>query len=72
MFPTFRNNPFYLSGESYAGIYVPFLAKAIHDHNHHAETHIKINLKGFIVGNACTHPSECFTPGSDGTSMHQY
>ena len=72
MFPSYRNNRLYLSGESYAGIYVPFLALAIHEHNQHASTLVKINLKGLIVGNACTHPDECFTPGSDGTSMFQY
>ena len=72
MFPVFRNNPFYISGESYAGIYVPYLAKAIDSHNHHGDTLIKINLKGFIVGNACTHPDECFLPGLTGSSMYQY
>ena len=72
MFPSYRNNPFYLSGQSYAGIYVPFLAMGIHEHNQHPSTLIKINLKGFIVGNACTHPDECFYPGSSGTSLFQY
>ena len=72
MFPSFRNNPFYISGESYAGVYVPFLAMAIHQHNQHPDTFIKINLKGFIVGNPCTHPEECYLAGSSGTSMFQY
>ena len=45
---------------------------AIHEYNQHPDTFIKINLKGFIVGNACTHPDECFEPGASGTSMFQY
>lgn len=38
-----------MSGEAFAGIYVPTLAKLIHDLNARGEP--KINLKGFIVGN---------------------
>ena len=53
LFPTLKANPFYLSGESYAGIYVPTLAEAILDR-------IKVDnwagppLKGIAVGNGCT------------------
>lgn len=39
----------WLSGESYAGMYVPFFAKAILDYNKSATE--KIALKGFLVGN---------------------
>ena len=28
-----KKNEFYLTGESYAGVYIPFLAKAILDFN---------------------------------------
>jgi hypothetical protein len=35
-------------------------------------TSLPINLKGLIVGNACTDPSECYQPGPNGTSLHQY
>ncbi|KAI4381062.1 hypothetical protein MLD38_007178 [Melastoma candidum] len=50
-FPQYQHRDFYISGESYAGHYVPQLAKKIHDYN---KAHSKpfINLKGFIVGNA--------------------
>jgi len=44
---------------------VPYLAMAIHESNQHAATAIRINLKGFIVGNACTHPDECYVPKDD-------
>lgn len=32
---------------------------------------VKINLKGIMVGNACTDPDECYVPG-DGMSLYQY
>lgn len=71
-FPSLRSNEFYISGESYSGIYVPHLAEAIHFYNTRTSSSLPINLKGIIVGNACTDPSECYTPGPNGTSLHQY
>ena len=61
-----------VSGESYAGIYVPHLAEAIHFYNTRTTISLPIKLKGILVGNACTDPSECYTPGPNGTSLHQY
>ncbi|KAL0337725.1 UNVERIFIED_CONTAM: Serine carboxypeptidase 24 [Sesamum calycinum] len=52
-FPQYRYRDFYISGESYAGHYVPQLAKKIYDYNKRSSRPI-INLKGFIVGNAVT------------------
>ncbi|CAK9168863.1 unnamed protein product [Ilex paraguariensis] len=52
-FPQYRFRDFYISGESYAGHYVPQLAKKILDYNK-ASSHPNINLKGFILGNAVT------------------
>lgn len=57
-FPGFKKNDFYITGESYAGIYIPTLARAILDFNEEADVE-RINLKGFAVGNGCTHPTEC-------------
>ncbi|KAF7806538.1 serine carboxypeptidase 24 [Senna tora] len=51
-FPQYKYREFYIAGESYAGHYIPQLAKKIYDYNK-ANPHI-INLKGFIVGNALT------------------
>ncbi|KAE8038295.1 hypothetical protein FH972_010820 [Carpinus fangiana] len=50
-FPEYKSRPFYISGESYAGHYVPQLAHTILYHNKKANRTI-INLKGIIIGNA--------------------
>ena len=52
-FPELGGSPFYISGESYGGHYVPSLAAAIVEGNAGPEW---INLKGFLVGNAWTAP----------------
>ncbi|GER49325.1 serine carboxypeptidase [Striga asiatica] len=51
-FPRYKNREIYLTGESYAGHYVPQLAREIVNYNTNSEH--KINLKGFMVGNAVT------------------
>lgn len=56
LFPEYKSNPLYIAGESYAGVYVPYLAVYIHNYNMNATTlpENKINFKGIAVGNACT------------------
>lgn len=54
VFPEFQNNPFYVTGESYAGKYVPALAYTIHLNN--PVSTIKINLKGIAIGNGLCDP----------------
>jgi cathepsin A (carboxypeptidase C) len=44
-FPQFKSNPFYITGESYGGIYVPTLTVNVFRGSP------DINLKGFAVGN---------------------
>ncbi|KAG0558091.1 hypothetical protein M758_10G003600 [Ceratodon purpureus] len=51
-FPEYKDRDFYITGESYAGHYVPQLAALIHSRNKDAEQ--KINLKGIMVGNPST------------------
>ncbi|KAJ6753053.1 SERINE CARBOXYPEPTIDASE-LIKE 25 [Salix koriyanagi] len=51
-FPRYKNREVYLTGESYAGHYVPQLARAIIMYNKRSKH--PINLKGFMVGNAVT------------------
>ena len=52
-FPTLARNPFYITGESYAGVYVPTLARWIVDHNDQ-DGSFKIHLTGRAAGDPCT------------------
>lgn len=51
-FPKYKFRDFYIAGESYAGHYVPQLAKLVHERNNGSSK--SISLKGFMVGNAVT------------------
>ncbi|KAK2990186.1 hypothetical protein RJ640_014638 [Escallonia rubra] len=50
-FPQYKTRDFFISGESYAGHYVPQLAELVYDRNKDRTKYPFINLKGFIVGN---------------------
>ena len=54
-FPEYKNRDFYISGESYAGHYVPQLAHTIFQHNKKANKTL-INLKGIIVSLSLSPP----------------
>lgn len=47
-FPEFASNEFFITGESYAGVYIPTLSKEILDNAP------EINLVGIAVGDPCT------------------
>ena len=49
-FSDYKYNDFYLTGESYAGVYIPNLAKVILE----SEDEDKLNLKGVLIGNGIT------------------
>mmetsp|Transcript_20421 Transcript_20421/g.23586 ORF Transcript_20421/g.23586 Transcript_20421/m.23586 type:complete len:468 (-) Transcript_20421:31-1434(-) len=55
-FPEYQKHELYISGESYAGIYVPYLAMRVHQYNEMAKLNHRtpINLKGILVGNGAT------------------
>ena len=53
-FPEYKNRDFYISGESYSGIYIPMLAYEIINYNKKATEKNRINLKGILVGNGLT------------------
>jgi len=52
-YPEYASNPFFVAGESYAGVYVPTLVQQIYEGNQGGKNP-KINLEGFMVGNGCT------------------
>lgn len=55
-FPEYKGRDFYVAGESYGGMYVPWLSAFIDNYNNNKSTPDanKINLKGFAVGNGLT------------------
>jgi serine carboxypeptidase-like clade 1 len=62
-FPVLQQTPLYLTGESYAGIYIPTLARRIVEN----QDDFAINLKGFAVGDGClgTETGICGSLSSD-------
>ncbi|KAL5733552.1 hypothetical protein ACOSP7_032897 [Xanthoceras sorbifolium] len=54
--PKLAKNDFYITGESYAGHYIPAFASRVHRGNK-AKEGIHINLKGFAIGNGLTDPA---------------
>ncbi|KAI8056630.1 Alpha/Beta hydrolase protein [Syncephalis plumigaleata] len=52
VFPEYKQSEVYLAGESYAGVYIPYIAKEIIDANEHTNaTSKQINLAGLAFGN---------------------
>ncbi|CAL1366911.1 unnamed protein product [Linum trigynum] len=54
--PKYASNDFYITGESYAGHYIPALASRVFKGNKNNEG-IHINMKGFAIGNGLTDPA---------------
>nr|XP_043626932.1 serine carboxypeptidase-like 13 isoform X2 [Erigeron canadensis] len=54
--PKFLNNALYLGGDSYMGIVLPMIVQEIYNGNKDKEG-MKINLKGYILGNPITDTS---------------
>ncbi|KAG2245940.1 hypothetical protein Bca52824_085568 [Brassica carinata] len=54
--PKLTNNDFFITGESYAGHYIPAFAARVHKGNK-AKEGLHINLKGFAIGNGLTNPA---------------
>ncbi|WOL08444.1 hypothetical protein Cni_G17197 [Canna indica] len=52
----FLKNDFYITGESYAGHYIPAAAERIYRGNKEKEG-LQLNLKGFAIGNGLTDPA---------------
>ncbi|ETN42253.1 uncharacterized protein HMPREF1541_04194 [Cyphellophora europaea CBS 101466] len=56
LFPEYANDDLYFAGESYAGQHIPYIAKAIMDHNQKGGQ--QWNLKGLLIGNGWIAPAE--------------
>ena len=63
-FPQYAKNDFYVTGESYGGIYVPTLVQTILDR----QSQFKINIKGTAIGNGCVSEDE----GTDSLILFEY
>lgn len=49
-YPEFAKNRFYIAGESYGGVYVPWFAREVIHGNKRGEKPY-INITGYLVGN---------------------
>lgn len=60
LFPEYRDSPFFITGESFAGKYIPAIAAKIHEENVKYDSvgqgEFKINLQGIALGNAFSDP----------------
>lgn len=54
LFPELQTNPFFISGESYAGKYLPAIAYTILQKNPSAD--LPLNLQGVLIGDGWTDP----------------
>ncbi|KAL0436384.1 UNVERIFIED_CONTAM: Serine carboxypeptidase-like 47 [Sesamum radiatum] len=62
--PQYSKNDFYITGESYAGHYIPAFAAQVHQRNKNNEG-LHINLKGIAIGNGLTNPEIQYTAYPD-------
>ncbi|KAJ5774696.1 hypothetical protein N7457_009592 [Penicillium paradoxum] len=58
IFPHKQSSPVHLSGESYAGQYIPYLGAQILTHNEQYPSEPQINLKSCLVGNGFMSPKD--------------
>ncbi|PGH17038.1 hypothetical protein AJ79_01422 [Helicocarpus griseus UAMH5409] len=59
LFPEYENDDLYFAGESYAGQYIPYIARAILDRNKDRSVEAKNrvwNLRGLLIGNGWISP----------------
>lgn len=59
LYPEELDNDIYLAGESYAGQYIPYIAKAMLERNSNLQEGQKeYKLKGLLIGNGWVSPNE--------------
>ncbi|BES88500.1 Carboxypeptidase [Nesidiocoris tenuis] len=61
LFPEYQKNDFFVTGESYAGKYIPAIAYTIHTNNPTSSS--KINLKGIAIGDGLVDPENMMVYG---------
>lgn len=70
-FSEFQDNDFFISGESFAGVYVPLISQAVLDGND-AGQQPRLHLRGYLVGNGVTDPrfdGDALVPFAYGKSL---
>ncbi|TVU13670.1 hypothetical protein EJB05_37090 [Eragrostis curvula] len=71
LYPEFQPNPFYLSGESYAGVYIPTIADEVVK-GMEKGMKPRINFKGYLIGNGVTdddYDLNAFVPFAHGMGL---
>ncbi|CAF1399745.1 unnamed protein product [Rotaria sp. Silwood1] len=63
IYTDYVSNSFYVTGESYAGKYVPSIGYKIHIENQNPQVKVKINLVGLAMGNGWTDPYRQYVYG---------
>ncbi len=63
--PDMADRDFYVTGESYAGHYVPAVSNRLFLEMNKPDVEKKINLKGFAIGNGLTDPGIQYGAYSD-------
>lgn len=58
LFPEYEHDDIYIAGESYAGQYIPYIAKEILARNKEANVEYKWKLEGLLIGNGWISPPE--------------
>ncbi|KAL4914186.1 alpha/beta-hydrolase [Aspergillus aurantiobrunneus] len=60
VFPEYERDDIYFAGESYAGQYIPYIAKAIQDRNKNINRNkdARWNVRGLLIGNGWISPAE--------------
>ncbi|KAF8474916.1 pheromone-processing carboxypeptidase kex1 [Kalaharituber pfeilii] len=56
LFPEYESDDIYIAGESYAGQFIPYIARAILDRNKLPSSAVKWSVKGLLIGNGWIDP----------------
>jgi carboxypeptidase C (cathepsin A) len=72
-FPDLQGRPFYITGESYAGKYIPWFSNYLVNQNAKLDksSKLKINLKGIMIGNGIVNPEVQYLAYFNFSSHHQ-